>query len=68
MPLVIMDFVHALHVFRLYCQQLKHNPSEAEKMLLTEREKRAIADIEAVIREYAPVLMGKVGAAPGKAA
>lgn len=32
-------------------------------MLLTERERRAIVDIEAVIREYAPVLMGKLAAA-----
>ena len=51
-----MDFDHALRVFRLYCLRLEQDPSDAAKMLLTEREKQAIGELEKVILEYSDLV------------
>lgn len=61
-----MDFDHALHVFKLYCRQLKQDPSGADSMLLTESEREAIQEIGDLIREYADLFVGDRLAAPGK--
>lgn len=63
-----MDLTHALHVFRLYCFQLKKDPFEAESMLLSDQEKQAIQELKDVIREYADLIVDDRGKVAGKAA
>jgi len=63
-----MDFDHALRVFRLYCLRLEQDPSDAAKMLLTEREKQAIGELEKVILEYSDLVARKTDPMVTKAA
>ena len=56
-----MDLDHALWVFRLYRQRLEQDPSDAAKMLLTEREKQAIEALERLVLEYSDLVAGKTG-------
>ena len=56
-----MDFDHALRVFRLYCYHLKQDPGYAAGMLLTDTEKRAVAELEKLVLEYSEVIAGKSG-------
>ncbi len=56
-----MDLDHALHVFRLYCIRLKEDPSDAESMLLTDKEKQAIQELKYLIKEYAHLIAGDRG-------
>ena len=63
-----MDFDHALTVFRLYYYRYRQDPSEAERMLLTEKEKQAIVDLEKVVLEYSDLVASKTGSMVTKSA
>ncbi len=63
-----MDLDHALRVFRLYRYHFDRNPLDAEKMLLTEGEKKAIAEIEKLMCECSDAYKGRTGAVVTKAA
>jgi hypothetical protein len=68
MEVFVMDLDHALTVFRLYYHRFRQDPSEAERMLLTEKEKQAIADLEKVVLEYSDLVTSKTGSSVTKAA
>ena len=63
-----MDLDHALTVFRLYYYRFRQDPSEAERMLLTEKEKQSITDLEKVVREYSDLVTSKTGSMVTKTA
>lgn len=48
-----MDLDHALLVFRLYCRLYRQNPSEAEALLLTDKEKQIIQELKELTAEHA---------------
>ncbi|MBP8646546.1 MAG: hypothetical protein KBH99_10565 [Syntrophobacteraceae bacterium] len=51
-----MDLDRALRVFKLYCEQWKEDPRQAEGLLLTDEEKQSIQELKNLIREYAPLI------------
>ena len=63
-----MDLDHALTVFRLYYYRFRQDPSEAASMLLTDKEKQAIAELEKVLLEYSDLVASKTGSMVTKAA
>ena len=63
-----MDLDHALRVFRLYRYHADRNPLDAEKMLLTEGERQAIAEIEKLLSECSDAYRGRTRAVVTKAA
>jgi hypothetical protein len=67
MEVIVMDLDHALTVFRLYYYRFRQDPSEAAGMLLTDKEKQAIADLEKLVLEYSDLVAGKTGSTVTKA-
>jgi hypothetical protein len=62
-----MDLTHALWVFRLYCNRLKQDPSDADSMLLTDKEREVIQDLKDLVKEYADLIAGDRSAMVTKA-
>ena len=61
MEVIVVDLDHALTVFRIYYYRFKQDPSEAAGMLLTDKEKHAIADLEQLVLDYSDLVASKTG-------
>lgn len=61
-----MEFTHALHIFRLYCNRLKQDPFDAELMILTDAEKQALQELKGIIEEYSDLIVGNRGTGASK--